>query len=166
MSVPDVIPIRHEPDYRTPTIGRWQGGQFLASVTASFPEDWDHSGDWQPLKRWCAVLHRFDDAGHHLDSRVRFTGTTADGERQAIAAAEAVLDEWLDALPERHYQDIAIRPFEVRTEGVLFGLVLEYDSDGEDGEDGDGEDGDDGVWAELYPDNLGFSAPWDGYYDT
>ncbi|MDH6703980.1 hypothetical protein P3T27_000681 [Kitasatospora sp. MAA19] len=43
----------------------------------------------------------------------------------------------------------------------MFGLVIEEDDEDED-EDGDG----DGVWAELYPDGLGFHAPWDGCYDT
>ncbi|MFE5675478.1 hypothetical protein ACFQ7B_04965 [Streptomyces erythrochromogenes] len=159
MSVPEVIPIRHEPDYRTSTIGRWQGGQFFASVTAAFPEGWN-GDDWQSQQRWCAVLHRFDGAGRHLDSRIQFTGTTADGERKAIDAAQLLLAEWLDALPERQYQDITIAPFEVRFEGALFGLVVEEDVDEED------EEEDDGVWAEFYPDGLGFTAPWNGCYDT
>ncbi len=30
----------------------------------------------------------------------------------------------------------------------------------------DEEDEDDSVWAEFYPDGLGFNAPWNGYYDT
>nr|WP_095871218.1 hypothetical protein [Streptomyces sp. TLI_235] len=98
------------------------------------------------------MLHRFDEAGSHLDSRIRFTGTTADGEEQAITAARRLLAEWLDALPERRYQDVAIAPFVVRFEGALFGLVLEEDEDEED----------DGVWAEFYPDGLGFQAPWNG----
>ncbi|MEU9454564.1 hypothetical protein [Streptomyces sp. NPDC048277] len=152
MSAPEVIPIRHEPDYRTSTIGRWQDGQFFASVTAAFPEGWSHD-DWQSQKRWCAVLHRFDGAGQYMDSRIQFTGTTADGERKAIDTAGLLLDEWLDALPERQYQDIAIAPFEVRFEGVLFGLVLEAEDPAD-------------VWAEFYPDELGFHAPWDGCYDT
>ncbi|MFJ9774386.1 hypothetical protein ACIRVF_24645 [Kitasatospora sp. NPDC101157] len=159
MSVPDVIPIRHEPDYRTSTIGQWQGGQFFASVTAAFPEGWS-GDDWQSQKRWCAVLHRFDEAGNHLDSRIQFTGTTADGEEAAITAARQLLVGWLEALPERNHQDIAIAPFVVRFEGALFGLVLEQDEDEED------EEEDDGVWAELYPDGLGFHAPWNGCYDT
>ncbi|MFD7630724.1 hypothetical protein ACFV7Q_32675 [Streptomyces sp. NPDC059851] len=158
MSVPEVIPIRHEPDYRTSTIGRWQGGQFFASVTAAFPEGWS-GDDWQSHKRWCAVLHRFNEAGKHLDSRIQFTGTTADGEEKVITAARRLLDEWLDALPERQYQDIAIAPFEVRFEGALFGLIPEEDED-EEGEDTDR------VWMEFYPDELGFQAPWDGSYDT
>jgi hypothetical protein len=153
MTVPEIIPIRHEPGYRTDTIGRWQGGQFFASVTGAFPEGWS-GDDWQAQKRWCAVLHRFDAAGRHLDSRIRVTGTTAGGEREAIAAARLLLDEWLDALPGRRHEDIAIAPFAVRSEGILFGLVVE---------EGDGADA---VRAELYPDSLGFFAPWDGYYDT
>ncbi|MGW9032759.1 hypothetical protein ACWGQ5_54335, partial [Streptomyces sp. NPDC055722] len=128
------------------------GEPFFASVTAAVPEDWSID-DWQSQKRWCAVLHQFDGAGRHLDSRVQFTGTTADGERKAIAAASRQLADWLEALPERQYQDIAIEPFSVQFEGILFGPVVE-----------DHED--DGVWAEFYPDGLGFHAPWDGYYDT
>ncbi|MGW6416731.1 hypothetical protein [Streptomyces sp. NPDC055055] len=159
MSVPEVIPIRHEPEYRTSTIGRWQGGQFFASVTAAFPEGWS-GDDWQSQKRWCAVLHRFDEAGRHLDSRIQFTGSTAEGEQKAIDAARLLLAEWLDALPERQYQDITIAPFEVRFEGVLFGLVVEEDVDVED------EEEDRGAWAEFYPDGLGFNAPWNGCYDT
>jgi hypothetical protein len=152
MNLPEVIPIRHGPDYHTSTIGRWQGGEFYASVTAAVPEDWNLN-DWESQKRWYPVLHQFDGAGRHLDSRIQFTGTTADGEKEAIAAADQLLAGWLDALPERQYQDIAIEPFSVQFEGALFGLVVE-----------DHEDN--GVWAEFYPDGLGFHAPWDGCYDT
>jgi hypothetical protein len=154
MNVPAVIPIRHEPDHRTSTVGRCRGGQFFASVTAA-PT---------PEKRWCAVLHRFDEAGAHLGSRIEFTGAAVGGERTAVAEARRLLDEWLAALPERQYQDIAIAPFEVRFEGVLFGLVLEQDEEDEDEEDED--DDEDGVWLEFHPDGLGFHAPWDGCYDT
>ncbi|MET8980896.1 hypothetical protein ABZX85_35370 [Streptomyces sp. NPDC004539] len=154
MSVPDVIPIRHEPDHYTRTIGRCRDGQFLASVTAAFPEDWN---DWSrddslAAKRWCAVLHRFDAAGRHLGSRIEFTGTSAEGEQRAVDAARRLLDAWLAGLPGLRYQDIAIAPFEVRFEGALFGLVLEEDEDE--------------VNAELYPEGLGFYPPWDGCYDT
>ncbi|MEU3400521.1 hypothetical protein [Streptomyces filamentosus] len=155
MSVPEVVPIAYEPDYRTSTIGRWDGGQFFASVTAAFPEGWTMDDDWRERKRWYAVLHRFDEAGGHLGSSIASTGTTAQGERGAVDAAGTLLDGWLDALPGRRYESIAIAPFAVRFEGALFGLVVE-----DHGEDGEGE------WAEFYPDGLGFSAPWDGLYDT
>ncbi|MEV6200135.1 hypothetical protein AB0M64_09190 [Streptomyces sp. NPDC051771] len=155
MSVPEVVPIAYEPGHRTSTVGRWDGGQFFASVTIAFPEGWTAVADWRKHQRWYAVLHRFDAAGRYLESRIAFTGTTAQREGEAGEAAAALLDEWLDALPGRRYESIAIAPFTVRFEGVLFGLVVE---------EGHGEGGRD--WAELYPDGLGFSAPWDGRYDT
>ncbi|MFJ9693892.1 hypothetical protein [Kitasatospora sp. NPDC101183] len=160
MNVPEVIPISHEPDYRTDTIGRYEGGQFFASVTAAFPEGWS-GDDWASVKRWHAVLHRFDEAGRHLDSRIEATGTTAEGERAAIEAARLLLDGWLAELPGREYGDIAVAPFEVRFEGALFGLVVEEDEEDDEEEDEDGR-----LWVELYPDGLGFYPPWDGSYDT
>jgi hypothetical protein len=143
MSIPALIPIRHEPDYRTSTIGRWTGGQFFASLTGT-------SGD-----RFCAVLHEFDDGGSHLRSRIRFTDDAAD----AVAAAEAQLAEWLGTLDGATYEDIAIAPFSVVHEDVLFGLVRESHRDYPEGREQDD-------WAELYPDRLGFSHPWNGLYDT
>ncbi|MEV0893805.1 hypothetical protein [Promicromonospora sp. NPDC050262] len=62
----------------------------------------------------------------------------------------------LEALPGLEYADIAIRPFQVEFDQVSFGLVIEQHGDDET------EDN----WAELYPDQLGFSEPWDGIYDT
>src|SRR5689334_12107033 len=35
VAAPEIIPIRREADYRTDTIGRYKGGQFLASVTGA-----------------------------------------------------------------------------------------------------------------------------------
>ncbi|MFC1431618.1 hypothetical protein ACEZDB_13290 [Streptacidiphilus sp. N1-3] len=44
-------------------------------------------------------------------------------------------------------------------ENIRFGLVLESHGDYPEGQ----EQND---WAELYPDRLGFSSPWNGLYDT
>ncbi|AGL19761.1 hypothetical protein L083_6251 [Actinoplanes sp. N902-109] len=46
-----------------------------------------------------------------------------------------------------------MQPFHVLYDGVTFALV-----DQSDAERGD--------WCELYPDQLGFSQPWDGTYST
>ncbi|MEV7600919.1 hypothetical protein AB0O91_26465 [Kitasatospora sp. NPDC089797] len=142
MDVPELIPIRHEPGYRTDTIGRWQGGRFFASVV-------------RPYGRNYAVLHRFDADGRHLDSRIRSTGE--------VAEAKHLLTEWLDVLPGREYGDIAIAPFAVHVDGELFGLVREgVEEDDLGGDEAEEEP----VRFELYPDCLGFHAPWDGCYDT
>ncbi|WP_380284388.1 hypothetical protein [Kitasatospora purpeofusca] len=150
MSVPEVVPIAYEPDYRTDTIGRFRGGQFLASVTFAVPQ-----GAADPRVPSCfAVLHRFDDAGRHLDSRIEAVPGAFGGE--VAKTAGRLLERWLDALPEREFGDVAIAPFAVHVDGVLFGLVLERHHEGAAEDD----------WAELYPDRLGFHAPWDGTYDT
>ncbi|MEV4370632.1 hypothetical protein AB0J71_26425 [Nonomuraea sp. NPDC049637] len=151
MAVPEIIPIVHEPNYHTDTIGHWDGGQFFGSVIAAFPEDYIHSDDWPRRKRWYAVLHTFDAAGHHLGSCIEHTGAD-DVHRSAVARAEERLKHWLDTLTGLRFDDIAIRPFQHTFDGVLFGLVIET-FEGEE-------------HAEFYPNNIGFYDPWDGLYDT
>ncbi|MGS2645768.1 hypothetical protein [Streptosporangium sp. LJ11] len=151
MAVPEIIPISYEPDYRTDTIGLWEGGQFLGSVIAAFPDGCTITDDWPAHQRWHAVLHTFDAAGHHLDSRIERAGTD-DHHRTAINAAQERLKQWLAMLPGLRFGNIAIRPFRREFNGVLFGLVIETFEGTEH--------------AELYPDNLGFYEPWDGLYDT
>ncbi|WP_125775803.1 hypothetical protein [Antribacter gilvus] len=140
MAVPDLIPIAHEPDYRTDTIGRYEGGQFFACVT--------YGGESRPDRQLFGVLHRFDLDGNHLGSEVRVEGDDLD--------VEAWLTDQLDALPGLEYADIAIRPFQFWHAGVLFGLVLEKHDIDPSGYD----------WAELYPNRLGFGEPWDGFCST
>jgi formate hydrogenlyase regulatory protein HycA len=164
VTVPALIPIVHEPDYRTDTIGRYDGGQFFASLTYAFSDAYRSADDWQDHKLLFAVLHRFDHDGHHTGSEIWRAGTMSDELRLAGspespgARAEKRLATMLDGLPGRRYCDIAIRPFEVVADGVSFGLVLETHD--EDRREGDHD------WAELYPDGLGFGEPWDGFYST
>lgn len=158
MPVPDLIPIAHEPDYRTATIGRYDGGQFFASLTYAFRDGYNATwGDWQDHKRAFAVLHRFDDDGHYVESEI-LTGRTVREEQDGVTDTPG-LEEWLadllDALPGREFCSIAIRPFQTMHDGVLFGLVLERHGEGVDDD-----------WAEFYPGQLGFHEPWDGLYDT
>lgn len=152
MAIPDRVPIAHEPDYRTDTIGRYDGGQFFGSVTATLEDGTGGSPDWARHKRWYAVLHRFDAGGAHTGSEIWCAGTSED-EAGSIAKAEARLIRWLDALPGRVFADIAVKLFQVEVDGHVFGLVdesAEYEAD----------------HAEFVPDDLGFDPPWDGCYDT
>ncbi|GAA3526571.1 hypothetical protein GCM10022419_001590 [Nonomuraea rosea] len=151
MTVPGIIPIMYEPGYHTDTIGHWAGGQFFGSVISAFREGYTATDDWLSHKRWYAVLHTFDTTGHHLGSRIEHTGTD-DHHRAAVDDAQARLDRWLDELPARRLDDIAIRPFRHLHDGVVFGLVIET-FEGED-------------HAEFYPNRIGFYDPWDGSYDT
>jgi len=154
MAVPGIIPIAYEPHGRTEAIGLYTEGQFLGSVTYAFPKGFRPDDGWEEQKRLYSVLHTFDAEGGYRDSEIWCAGTWAEQQRDAsvLARARAHLATRLRSLPRRTYTDIAIRPFELVVDGVLFGLVT-----GE--EDGEG-------WAELYPDRLGFGAPWDGSYDA
>ncbi|WP_030599988.1 hypothetical protein [Streptomyces fulvoviolaceus] len=158
MAVPEVIPIAYEPHGRTQAIGRYAGGQFLGSVAYAFPEGYRPDDGWEEHKRLFSALHVFDAEGRYRDSEIWCAGTWAEQQRaphgpdSVPARARAHLATLLRSLPQRSYTDIAIRPFQLTVNGVLFGLVT--------GED-DGE-----AWAELYPDRLGFGEPWDGSYDT
>ncbi|MFS8200293.1 hypothetical protein ACLVWQ_16590 [Streptomyces sp. CWNU-52B] len=158
MAVPQVIPIAYEPHHRTDAIGHFAEGQFLGSVTYAFPEDFRPADGWEEHKRLFTVLHTFDTAGRHLDSEIWCAGTWAEQQRapqgpdSVLSQAQAHLAKLLRSLPRRRYAGIAVQPFRLTRDGVLFGLLT--------GED-DGE-----PWAELYPDRLGFGPPWDGTYDT
>lgn len=157
MAVPQVIPIAYEPRHRTESIGRYADGQFLASITYAFPEGFRPDDGWEAYKRLYVVLHTFDAEGHYRDSEIWCAGTWAEqqaapyGDDSVLARARVHLAKLLRSLPRRSYTDIAVRPFQLTVDGVLFGLLT--------GEDRDG------AWAELYPDRLGFGPPWDGTYD-
>ncbi|WP_412749232.1 hypothetical protein [Krasilnikovia sp. M28-CT-15] len=148
MSLPEVIPIAHEPGYRTDTIGVYDGGQFLAMVTGAHrDEDEPHRENM----RWYAVMHLFDHDGNHESSEIRLLGT---GQFNEVRLDPGPLRTLLDVLPGRQFGDIAIKPFRVDFDGVVFGLV------DESGDHGSSD------WAELHPARLGFHAPWNGEYDT
>jgi formate hydrogenlyase regulatory protein HycA len=150
MPVPDVIPIIHEPHYRTDTIGTYDGGQFFASVTAAYRQaDWDTQRHDEC--RWYVVLHLFDHEGSRRSSDIRLVRA---GEFCDRDASEKLLFTLLNTLPGGRFGDIAIKPFRVEFDGVIFGLI------DESGRHGDSD------WAELYPDRLGFHHPWNVEYDT
>jgi hypothetical protein len=152
VAAPDLIPIKHRPDYHTDTIGRYAKGQFYAAVRGAHRVGEQPSPERRNI-RWYAYLHRFDVEGHHVGSEIELIDVGPNLRGEVGEAADAKLAELLAGLPEREYCDIKIRTFELQFDGVRFGLVDESDEDR-------------GDWAELYPDNLGFSAPWDGDYDT
>ncbi|MFF2191402.1 hypothetical protein [Streptomyces sp. NPDC058157] len=163
MAVPGIIPITHEPGHRTSTIGRFRDGQFLASVIYALPRGFVWGDGWEEHQKLFVALHTFDHDGHHQESDIWCAGTRAEqlkrpyDEHSVAARADARLTAVLDGLAEREYGDIAIRPFRLTFDGVRFGLVTECHAEDEAGEDD---------WAELYPDRLGFSAPWNGEYHT
>ena len=161
MAIPDIIPIAHEPWARTATIGRYDHGQFFGSLTGAYPRSYNRRtmrDQWPDYNRFYAVLHRFDHDGFHTGSDIWCEGTLTEmrARKDKTDLAEAKLNGWLADLPGLAYGPIAVRPFELVVDDVVFGLVPhEYHEDGQD-------------WSrvELEPDHLSFAAPWNGLYDT
>jgi hypothetical protein len=154
---PHRIPIKRVADYRTDQIGHHAQGQFLGNVISQFLDGWHSHGSAED-KRWYAYLHHFDVDGTYLCSDIELVGINVEGQAEVIARAQALLAEWLSQLDDLVYDDIAVSLFQTHYDGILFGLVDESDDDPDRGHGGD--------WVELYPDQLGFSEPWDGEYDT
>jgi hypothetical protein len=142
--VPEVIHIARESRYRTETIGTYRDGQFYAAIHGAPRDEGVH---------WYVYLHLFDQAGHHQRSDVWLAGIAPVLDGELRDRAHARLIELLRQLDGKLYRDIHIRPFREQHDGVTFGLIDESDPER-------------GSWAELYPDQLGFSEPWDGTYST
>jgi formate hydrogenlyase regulatory protein HycA len=155
VSVPDVIPVEHN-EYHTDTIGVYPDGQFYLTFRGARTGDPIVDGPFrldEPL-RWLVYLHLFDHAGHHRSTTVRVISTTSDqmttAERDHGNAEAASL---LKSLGSWTFCDIAIRPFRVDLDGIVFGLIEETEPER-------------GPWFELHPDGYGFAPPWDGTYST
>ncbi|MEU7613602.1 hypothetical protein [Micromonospora sp. NPDC049204] len=153
MSLPDLVPIAHEPGYRTDRVGRYAEGQFYAGIHGAHRDD-DHASDPDRERiRWYAYLHLFDAEGRHRRSDISLVATAPYLRGELGDQAEAHVEGLLDQLPDRQYGDIAIQLFRVVQDGVTFGLIDESDAER-------------GDRVELYPDRLGFTEPWDGLYST
>lgn len=136
MSLPLLIRIAYEPNFRTKYIGRYADGQFYGDI---------HGTDVDGLGEITVMLHLFDHVGSHVRSDIR--------SRTDLVEAEAVLGSMLAELPDLAFGDIAVRLFEFEENGVRFGLV-------------DMSIEERGTSAELYPQGMGFFEPFDGTYST
>jgi len=153
MAVPQRIPIAREAGYRTDTIGRYRDGQFYAAAHGAHRDD-DHSPDKERERvRWYVYLHLFDADGNHCKSEISLIAVVPYLRGVLGEQATARLTLLLGQLEEAEFGDIAISPFTLTYDGVTVGLIDESDPGR-------------GSWAELYPDRLGFSDPWDGTYST
>jgi formate hydrogenlyase regulatory protein HycA len=153
VAVPQSIKIARQEGYHTDRMGKYGGGnQFMGFVTATVPKL--RPKDRQTHQRWYAVLHTFDKKGKHLNTEAWCAGTTASSEREAVAKAQAKLDQLIAALGKVKYGSVKVGLFQVQIDGHTFGLV-----DASEPEEGY-------VSIHLLPNDLAFFEPWDGTYDT
>lgn len=91
----------------------------------------------------------FYAGGSHRESGISPIGVAPHLTRKRGAQAAARPMSLPGQLDEAGFGDIAIRPLDVTCDGVTFGLIDESGPDRSSR-------------AELYPDGMGFSDPWDG----
>jgi hypothetical protein len=97
----------------------------------------------------------FDNDGQLTSHNIESLGVRGGKGTEDDARIEAALDRHLAALGKRTAKDIWIRPFSLKSQGMVFGLVPRQLGNG--------------TWrVEAMPGNtLSFFAPWDeGEYDT
>lgn len=136
---PEIIPIAYVHDSRSEFVGRHPHGQFFGDVVAD--PDWFTS---QTKHTVTVVLHLFDADGHHTGSE--FMPGIADR-----AVAREALEGLIGALGPCTRENIAVRLFTLKAHGRVWGLMeCEANRD----------------WVDLEPEDLAFSAPWDGSYSS
>ena len=106
MSVPDLVPIAHEPGYRTDTIGRYSHGQFYAAIHGALRDDDQQPDPGRQRVRWYVYLHLFDAEGRYLRSDISLLGVAPYLRGQLREQAEARLAQLLDQLPDRRLGDL------------------------------------------------------------
>jgi formate hydrogenlyase regulatory protein HycA len=165
MAKPDKIRIPYEDfdDGRFHCVGRYDGDkQFMAFVSGAFPDDNQYpspGSNWRDIKRWLAVIHRFDSAGNHLSSEARVGGYDAEGRDVAGEKAWDRLGEIFEELSLKHPEpcDIFVKLFSVEIDGITHGLIYENYSQGDD----------EGEYVTLEPNDIMFCPPYDdGEYST
>lgn len=150
MNFPETIPVARMEDYHTHYVGNLTDGrQFWGYETFVFDAPYHEiRTEWEKHRLEYIVLHLFDAAGRHLETRHLFEGTTDQTKGQSN---EELVEDWLDEMGEFEYQDIRIAPFLTIIDGITFGLIPDEDT----------------KTINLQPSStISFSEPWDGEYNT
>jgi len=116
--------------------------------------------NWREIKRWLAVVHKFDADGNHLITECRLGGFDIDGHRVAVEKASNHLAQMLEEmrLSGLRLCDVYVKPFSVQVDGVIYSLEYEHRV---------AENGKSHESVTLWPNDIMFHPPWDsGEYST
>lgn len=145
-------------------VGQYGGrNQFIAFVTGAFPGHdryFKLTENWREIKRWLAVVHKFDADGNHVATESRLGGFDIEVHDAALGKASQQLASMLDemSLSGLRRCDIYVKPFSVEVDGVIYSLEYEHRVD---------ENGRFLEYVTLWPNDIMFHPPWDsGEYST
>lgn len=150
MNFPEKFPIERIEDYHTHYLGKTMSGLqfwgYFTFVWTILPKD--IQGDWKDYRNEYVLMHLFDEAGNHIETKYSLIGTTNQVTDQTLSFK---LSEMINELGTIEFGDIEIKPFQTIIDGHTFGLIPDEESG----------------FIELQPNStIAFGEPWDGSYCT
>jgi hypothetical protein len=152
MTFPDKLKINRIEDYHTHHLGQVENGDlFCEYETFLFTKplhELQENENWEKYRREYVVLHLFDKDGNLKSTSHWFAGTS---DKSNGITIEQKLDKFTRDLGNIKYQNIEVRPFQIKIDGHTFGLLENKEFN----------------CINLEPSSLiSFMYPWDGSYYT
>lgn len=160
-NIPNTIPIKRVKNFNTHHIGSYENGFFMGFVVADLKNSTKNLN--QEQKIIYSVLHLFDKQGNHTESLIDNHSTVSENEMPETTIAKHSLQNKLNKLPNKIYNDISIKRFQILHDGIKFGLLTAEEL-GHYFPDLDESANQNQVT--LWPNDLLFHAPWNGDYGT
>ena len=138
-------------DYHTHYLGQVTDGRlFWGYQTFVFTKpcsNIEQSDVWKKYRKEYVLIHTFDKDGNYLDTKHWFSWTIDTSDQQLKERLEGMVAE----LGEVDFQDIEIKIFQTELDNIIFGLVVDEESE----------------MIKLQPSStISFQEPWDGEYYT
>jgi len=151
MTIPEKLPIMRMEDYHTHYLGKVADGQlFWGYQTFAFTKPYSEikqGDDWKKYRKEYVLVHTFDKGGNYLTTKY-WSGLATEIDDQQL---EDKLQEMVSELGNIDFQDIEIKIFQTQLDNIIFGLVIDEESE----------------MINLQPSStISFQAPWNGEYYT
>lgn len=146
MQADGTIKINRVEGGHTHFIGRFENGQQFMLLEVYFDES-PMTANWKNTRKEFVVLHVFTAEGRHVESKHQFAGITKDLDGRNLGPEMELL---MKDRGRAFFNSIQIHPFETEIDGYAYGLIKDHEN----------------FCFTILPNELCFSAPFDGAYDA
>jgi len=127
-------------------VGRFENGQQFMLLEVYFDEG-PMTANWKYTRKEFVVLHIFDSEGKHMESNHRSAGLTIDLDGRTLGPEMEFL---MNGRGKAFFNSIAILPFEISLDGFDYGFIKDHEA----------------YCFTILPNEISFSAPFEGKYDV
>lgn len=142
----DTIKINRVEGGHTHFIGKFENGNQFMLLEVYFDEG-PMLSNWQATRKEFVVLHTFDSEGNHIESKHQFAGITKDLDGRSLGPEMELM---MKDKGRAFFNNIAIKPFKVKVEEYEYAFIKDSEN----------------YCFTLLPNEISFSAPFDGEYDV